>query len=178
MGKPPACTRKMGVRFSPCPLKKGSSMSSYLSKTIAEMSKKISELEEELEVSLGHNRQWAVAYEAKVEIVKKQAGEIEELKEELKQAKELPCSKRHWNYRIVSRQERCGENLTVQYGIHEVHYENDVPVSYVPHPEPVVTHDDSYIQTYQHTVDDLRTILNNMLSALEKPLLTEKDFEK
>ena len=79
------------------------------------MSKKISELEEELEVSLGHNRQWAVAYEAKVEIVKKQAGEIEELKEELKQAKELPCSKRHWNYRVVSRQERHGDNLTVQY---------------------------------------------------------------
>ena len=70
-----------------------------------------------------------------------------------------------WNHRVM----KIGD----VYGIHEVHYKKGKPSSYTVNsmkPEAFVEDEDS------RPLQDLRWTLEQMLKALDKPILTPKDF--
>ena len=71
--------------------------------------------------------------------------------------------KAHWNHRVI-KQELGGEDY---YGIHEVHYEDDKPVSYAGRANTITWHDE----------DELDWMMEKFKLALEKPTLTLEDFE-
>jgi len=77
-----------------------------------------------------------------------------------------------WNYRVFKTEH---ENYT-EYNIHEVYYESDndnKPMGYTANP---VRPEAIYDEENSTPVADLRWQLKKMLEALDKPILTEKDF--
>ena len=76
--------------------------------------------------------------------------------------------KNYWNYRVIEYVDPNGE---VWRAIHEVHYENDKPVSYTEEPAGVgASGEDMEKQMLQS--------LAQMREALVKPILVEKDFKE
>lgn len=74
---------------------------------------------------------------------------------------EIPS--KHWNYRII-------HHLSPEeeyWAIHEVYYEKDKPVSYSENPAVVLSAENP---------GDLVWTLNQMLEALQKPVLEKSDF--
>ncbi len=74
--------------------------------------------------------------------------------------------KHHWNYRVF----RNGVGLVY---IAEVHYEDDKPMAYSVSPMPAM----SEAETNEEALKEIRSELTKMLSALDKPVLTEGDFQ-
>lgn len=75
----------------------------------------------------------------------------------------------HWNYRIMVR--KINEQ-DIEYAIYEVHYEDDVPVSYtINSMKPHLYHDES-----SDPVESLKWQLEAMLKASEKPVLDYDNF--
>lgn len=75
-----------------------------------------------------------------------------------------------WNYRIVKKNVYLGKcsDAKVQFGIHETYYnENDIPTA--------ITTD--YMAPYGETLEELKSDLEHMLAALEKPILYWEDFK-
>ena len=73
--------------------------------------------------------------------------------------------KRHWNYRLFK------SSVGITY-ISEVHYEDGVAAAYSG-PAPAASESDNE----EEAVKQIRNELTKMLSALEKPVLTEGDFQ-
>lgn len=74
-----------------------------------------------------------------------------------------------WNYRVIEFVDSDGSPWRA---IHEVHYEGDIPVSYRENPAVVMSSDDGGNEA------NLAWVLDRMREALQKPVLTEKDFRK
>lgn len=72
---------------------------------------------------------------------------------------------RTWNYRVIEK-EHDGE---ISRAIHEVHYENDVPVAYTENPASIVWEADD---------EEPKRVLERMREALDKPVLREEDFRR
>lgn len=74
---------------------------------------------------------------------------------------------KHWNYRILAKK----INNEVQYGIYEVHYEDDIPVGYTSNsilPSGFDNDDDP--------IESLKWQLDAMKLATEKPVLDYDNF--
>lgn len=78
--------------------------------------------------------------------------------------------KRHWNYRVIESQDQSGERCQT---IHEVHYEDDNPVSYSKNPAVVMscTEDGNW-----NLKDSLLATIGKMVAATAKPTLFALDF--
>jgi len=74
--------------------------------------------------------------------------------------------KRHWNYRAF-------KNSVGLVYIAEVHYEDDRPVAYSCSPMPAMSEAD----TDEKAINEITDELARMLAALDKPILTEGDFQ-
>lgn len=75
----------------------------------------------------------------------------------------------HWNYRLLART----VSNEIEFGIYEVYYENDEPVSCSTNP--------IYPSTYgsdENFLDSIKWELNAMKLAVEKPILDYDDFPK
>jgi len=75
----------------------------------------------------------------------------------------MPKGIAHFNYRVV----KTGDMLS----IHEVHYDSgddSHPTGCTQNPTPVLSED----------IEGIKWVLNAMLGALKKPILTDKDFNK
>jgi hypothetical protein len=72
---------------------------------------------------------------------------------------------RTWNYRVIE----TVHDGDVSRAIHEVHYDNGVPISYTENPAGVAWETDD---------DEPRRMLDRMREALDKPVLREADFIK
>ena len=69
-----------------------------------------------------------------------------------------------WNHRVVKHKSEDG----VFYSIHEVYYEDDVPVAFTERPVPAMG----------ESHEDLMKDMINQMSALTKPVLDAKMFDK
>ncbi len=67
-----------------------------------------------------------------------------------------------WNHRVLAHKYESGE---IEFNIHEVHYEGDVPVAYTKKPIPVLG----------ESLKSLRWTLNKMKECLKKPVLWAGD---
>ena len=75
----------------------------------------------------------------------------------------MPKGIAHWNFRVV----KTGDMLS----IHEVHYgsgDDAHPIGCSTNPTPVLSED----------IEGIKWVLNAMLDALNKPILTDEDFGK
>jgi hypothetical protein len=75
----------------------------------------------------------------------------------------------HWNYRILAKK----VSDEVQYGIHEVHYEDDIPVGCTENPVYPITFGDE-----GDPIENLKWQLDAIKLALEKPILDYDNFPK
>ena len=75
----------------------------------------------------------------------------------------------HWNYRILAR----SVNGEVQYGFHEVHYENDVPVGYTENTICPLGFD-----VAEDPIESINWQLDAMRLASDKPVLDYDNFPK
>ena len=73
----------------------------------------------------------------------------------------------HWNFRIVARK----VSDEVQYGINEVHYEDNIPVACTENPVCPIGFDDD-----NDPVESLKWQLDAMMLATEKPVLDYDNF--
>jgi hypothetical protein len=71
---------------------------------------------------------------------------------------------RTWNYRVIE----TGAGDETSRAIHEVHYEDGVPVAYTENPAPIVWESDD---------EEPKRVLERMREALDKPVLREEDFK-
>lgn len=76
--------------------------------------------------------------------------------------------RRTWNYRVMSF--RHGEDAWL--AIHEVHYQDGMPIAYTESPAVVMW------DTEDGTIAGGMKCLERMKEALLKPVLTEADFRK
>ena len=86
-------------------------------------------------------------------------------------------NKQCWNHRLVLKKFETGyESL----GIHEVYYEDGKPTMVTENAQEVVTFNDLEAPyTQEKLIGDLRWQLEQMLKALDNPILDyEKDFPK
>lgn len=74
----------------------------------------------------------------------------------------------HWNYRIIAKK-ISGE---IQYGFHEVHYENDIPIGYTENPVSSL----SFSTDMEDPVESLKWQLDAMKVACDKPVLDDENF--
>jgi hypothetical protein len=65
----------------------------------------------------------------------------------------------HWNYRVVKHKDMPG--WTSDMAIHEAYYEDDGGIAVTENP----------IRVWGSTIDELRSVLNCMLLALDNPIL-------
>lgn len=65
----------------------------------------------------------------------------------------------HWNYRVVKHKDM--PDWTSDMAIHEAYYEDDGGIALTVDP----------IHVWGSTIDELRSVLNCMLLALNKPIL-------
>lgn len=75
-----------------------------------------------------------------------------------------------WNYRIVKKQVWLGKSLgeEVQFAIHETYYDdNDKPTAITTGP----------MKPYGETLEELKSDLEKMVAALDKPVLIWEDFK-
>ena len=75
-----------------------------------------------------------------------------------------------WNYRVVRKNVYMGKTIApeVQFGIHETYYNGkDEPTA--------ITTD--HMSPYGGTLDELKSDLEKMVVALEKPVLNWEDFK-
>lgn len=74
-----------------------------------------------------------------------------------------------WNYRVVRKNVYMGKTIApeVQYGIHETYYSGDKPTA--------ITTD--HMRPYGETLEELKSDLEKMVAALEKPVLNWEDFK-
>jgi hypothetical protein len=72
-------------------------------------------------------------------------------------------TRHHWNHRVIRHIEPDGEEYLA---VHEVHYDDDVPVSVTVNPVGPGATD----------LDGLRRTLERMTAALDKPVLDYSDF--
>lgn len=73
-----------------------------------------------------------------------------------------------WNYRVLRKTFKIGEEIEHRYAIHEVYYNTDG--------EPVTCTVDS-VEPSGETEEELRRDIKNYLKALDKPVLDfDKDF--
>lgn len=86
-------------------------------------------------------------------------------KENIKEANHKEEPKTYWNYRVIRKKIHRGE---VTYCIHEVYYENDIPLA---------TTTDS-VAIYDDSVEDIKKTLQLYLKATEKPVLNFEDIAK
>lgn len=75
----------------------------------------------------------------------------------------------YWNYRVIEFFDP--ENDKPWRAIHEVYYENGKPKYYTENPASIVFDLDE-------STDDIKEEIERMKSALDKPVLIEKDFTK
>lgn len=73
-----------------------------------------------------------------------------------------------WDYRVV----RTGSRDTPLFGIYEVYYQDEKPVSRSCEPDPVFTDDPDA------PLDEMRRTLTSMLRALDLPVLDDTVFGK
>ena len=73
----------------------------------------------------------------------------------------------HWNYRVIVKNVS-GE---LQYGIHEVHYENNIPIACTENPVYPLGFDDE-----KDPVESVKWQLDAMKLACDKPVLDYDDF--
>jgi len=73
----------------------------------------------------------------------------------------------HWNYRVIVKNVS-GE---LQYGIHEVHYENNIPIACTENPVYPLAFDD-----IEDPLDSLKWQLDAMKLACDKPILDDFNF--
>lgn len=69
----------------------------------------------------------------------------------------------HWNHRVVKRTHDCG---AIEFAIHEAHYDENVAESITVNPTAPMA----------DSVDELRRVLEQMLKALDKPVLNYEEF--
>lgn len=69
-----------------------------------------------------------------------------------------------WDYRVIC---FAGEDETY-YAIHEVYYDINKPVGYAANPTPIM---------WEDGIDGGARVLEHVSLALQKPVLTPKDFE-
>jgi len=74
----------------------------------------------------------------------------------------------HWNYRIIAKK----LSVEVQYGIHEVHYENNIPIGYTENPITSL----SFSSDIEDPVESLKWQLDAMRLACDKPILDDANF--
>lgn len=74
---------------------------------------------------------------------------------------------KHWNYRVLARK----VSNEVQYGIYEVHYEDDVPVACTENPVLSLGFNDD-----EDPVESIKWQLDAMKLAIEKPVLDYDNF--
>lgn len=74
----------------------------------------------------------------------------------------------HWNYRVLAR--KVGNE--VEFGFHEVHYENDIPIACTEnHVYP-----SAYDENIEDPIDSIKWQLNAMKLALDKPVIDYDNF--
>lgn len=75
-----------------------------------------------------------------------------------------------WNYRVVRKNVYMGKTIApeVQFGIHETYYnDKDEPTA--------ITTD--HMRPYGETLEELKSDLEKMVAALDKPVLNWEDFK-
>jgi len=74
-----------------------------------------------------------------------------------------------WNYRVVRKNVYMGKTITpeIQFGIHEAYYTDDIPTA-------ITT---NHMPPYGETLEELKSDLEKMVAALEKPVLIWEDFK-
>ena len=75
----------------------------------------------------------------------------------------------YWNYRVIAKKLSTGE---IQYGFHEVHYEDDIPVGYTENPISAL----SFNNEGKDPIDSLKWQLDAMKLACDKPVLDDANF--
>ena len=75
-----------------------------------------------------------------------------------------------WNYRIVRKNVYMGKTIApeVMYGIHETYYNGE------DKPTAITT---DHMRPYGETLDELKSDLEKMVAALDKPVLNWEDFK-
>lgn len=80
---------------------------------------------------------------------------------------DLPELDSHWNYRVVRKTYKIGDEFVHRYGIHEVYYRDGKPA--------MCTVD--AMDPHGETIEGLKQDLERFQKALEKPVLDfDKDF--
>lgn len=77
-------------------------------------------------------------------------------------------SRNTWNYRVMEFESPDGYKWR---SFHEVHYENDVPVLYTENPTGLQW------DVNEDGTDGSLIILDRLREALDKPVLTQRDFD-
>jgi len=75
--------------------------------------------------------------------------------------------KSKWNYRVVAHLKRFNEKEYWIFGIHEVFYEDDIPISYTKNPIEMNSYDG---------LDTFNWMLDKMMNDIKKPILNGDDF--
>jgi len=77
---------------------------------------------------------------------------------------------RHWDYRVVRKNVYMGKTISpeVQYAIYETYYNDEG--------EPTMITTD-YMSPYGETPEELKSDLEKMVAALDKPVLNWGDFK-
>ena len=75
-----------------------------------------------------------------------------------------------WNYRVVRKNVYMGKTINpeVQFGIHETYYNSE------DKPTAITT---DHMRPYGETLEELKSDLEKMVAALEKPVLNWEDFK-
>ena len=74
----------------------------------------------------------------------------------------------HWNYRILAKR----LNGEIQYGMYEVHYENDIPIACTENNIAPL----SFSSDIEDPVESIKWQLDAMKLACEKPVLDYDNF--
>lgn len=83
--------------------------------------------------------------------------------------------KRHWNYRIMAKKVFFKSVVEVQYGIHEVHYKDDIPSGFTENPISLST-SNSHFNSDFDPVEFLIWQIDALKIACEKPILDADNF--